>query len=108
MINEKHINNSLDKIRSLFNKASERIEALKQGEKIPATKLAEDIAKEIGMTGAQIYPVLIFLIKDYPGMQIKKGASGGISRLPIIEETAKDLAPTLVADEIKKEDNNEE
>lgn len=77
-MNTKHIDDSLAKIRTVFEKASQRIEALKTGEKIPATKLADDLAKEIGMTGPSLYPTLLFLIKDYPGVDIKKGAHGGI------------------------------
>lgn len=80
-MNEEHIAASLDKIRKLFEKASTRIEALKPGEKIPATVLAEQIAKEEGMNGPQLYPTLLFLIKDYPGVKIKKGAQGGIYKL---------------------------
>jgi hypothetical protein len=82
VMNEKHIAASLDKIRKIFEKASSRIEALKPGEKIPATVLADQIAKEENMNGPQLYPTLLFLIKNYPGpFKIKKGAQGGIYRL---------------------------
>lgn len=81
-MNNQHIESSLDKIRKLFEKASTRIEALKPGEKIPATVLAEQIAKEHGMNGPQLYPTLKFLFEDYPNVKIKKGAQGGIEKLP--------------------------
>lgn len=84
-MNKQHVEDSLTKIRILFEKASALIEALPPGEKIPATKLAEDIAKEYGMTGAQLYPTLLFLFKDYPGVIIKKGAHGGIMKLPLMK-----------------------
>lgn len=77
-MNSKHIEDSLSKIRTIFEKASQRIEDLKTGEKVPATTLAADLAKEIGMTGPQLYPTLKFLFDGYPGVDIKKGAHGGI------------------------------
>lgn len=77
-MNAKHVEDSLAKIRTIFEKASTRIEDLKKDEKVPATKLAEDLAKEIGMTGPQLYPTLKFLFDGYPGVDIKKGAHGGI------------------------------
>lgn len=73
-----HIELSLDKVRVIYQKASDKIEALKPGEKIPATELAKDLAAEIGMTGPQLYPTLKFLFDSYPGVDIKKGAQGGI------------------------------
>lgn len=76
-----HLELSLDKIRVIFQKASARIEALKPGEKIPATELAKQLAPDLNMSGSQLYPTLLFLIKDYPGVQVKKGAHGGIVRL---------------------------
>lgn len=76
--NQQHIDQSLAKIKIFFQKASERIDSLKSGEKIPATVLAADLAKDVGMTGPQLYPTLLFLIKDYPGVDVKRGAHGGI------------------------------
>lgn len=76
--NQQHIDQSLAKIKTFFQKASERIDSLKSGEKIPATVLAADLAKDVGMTGPQLYPTLLFLIKDYPGVDVKRGAHGGI------------------------------
>lgn len=78
-----HVDNALAKIRPLFEKARLRIEALKPGEKIPATKLAEELANEIGMKGASLYPTLRFLFDGYPGVKISRGAHGGILRLPL-------------------------
>ena len=78
---KKHIESSLDKIRVIFQKASEKIEALKVGQKIPATVLADDIAKDCDMTGPQLYPTLLFLIRGYPGVEVKRGAHGGIYKI---------------------------
>jgi len=81
MYNQTHVDESLAKVRIIFEKASERIEALQSGEKIPATKLAEELAQDIGMTGPQLYPTLLFVIKDYPGVAVKRGAHGGIIKI---------------------------
>lgn len=75
-----HIDASLTKIRTIFERASQRIEALQPGEKIPATELAKELAKEVGMTGPSLYPTLCFLFRGYPGVEVKRGAHGGIRR----------------------------
>lgn len=82
MNTQQHVENSLAKIRAIFERAAARIEVLKPGEKIPATKLSEELGKEIGMTGPQLYATLKFLLNDeYPGVDIRKGAHGGIVKL---------------------------
>ncbi len=81
MDSQNHVEVSLAKIQVIFNSAASRIDALKQGEKIPATKLAADLAADYNMTGPQLYPTLLFLLKDYPGVEIKRGAHGGIVKL---------------------------
>jgi hypothetical protein len=86
---QQHIEEKLNEVRALFVKAATRIEALAPGEKIPATTLAEDLAHAIiqpdgkPMTGPQLYPTLKILFKDYPGVEIARGAHGGIKRLPV-------------------------
>ena len=81
MSNQQHIEDSLEKIRSIFVKASDAIDVLKSGEKIPATKLAEDLAKDVGLTGPGLYPTLKFLLEGFPGVEIRRGAHGGIYKL---------------------------
>lgn len=78
MSSKNHIEESIAKIRSLFEKASERIDSLKSGEKVTATKLAEELSNQFGMTSQQIYPILLFLIKNYPCVDVVRGAHGGI------------------------------
>ena len=78
MSNQNHIDESLAKIRVIFEKASEKIEALSSGGKIPATALAAELGESVGMTGPQIYPTLKFLLDGYPGVDVKRGAHGGI------------------------------
>jgi hypothetical protein len=76
-----HIENSLGKIKLIFEKASERIDALKSGEKIAATELAKELGVEFGISGPVLYQTLLFLIKDYPGTYTKRGAMGGIYKI---------------------------
>lgn len=73
-----HVEVAVDRVRNLYLKAVARIEALRPGEKVPATELAKELAAEVGMTGPQLYPTLKFLFDGYPGVEIKKGAHGGI------------------------------
>jgi len=87
MFNKAHVEARLDKVRVLFEKASEIIEALPKGQKIPATKLAEELAKEFNQTGPQLYTTLKILTDDYPDRIIKRGAHGGIYN-PTDEERA--------------------
>lgn len=81
IMNKTHIDDSLERIREIFQRASIRIESLRVGQKIPATVLAEEIAKDYGKTGPQIYPILRYLLDNYPGVKITKGAKGGIQKL---------------------------
>lgn len=84
MANQEHIVKSLSKIQAIFEKASDKIESLKSGEKIPATALANELAAEFQlasgepMKGPQLYPTLKFLLDNYPGVDVKRGAHGGI------------------------------
>lgn len=80
MFNSDHVETSLDKIRKIFEKASERVEQLQPGEKVPATVLASQLGEEFGMSGPQLYPVLRFLFDGYPGILVRRGAHGGLLR----------------------------
>ncbi len=100
-----HLEAALDEIRTLFTKAAARIEAIKPGEKIPATQLAEDLAKEQGMTGPQLYPTLKTLLDGYPGVIIRRGAHGGIYRPLPTEVVAKPATDGNDAGESKTSDN---
>lgn len=78
---EKHMEDTLDHIRKIYKDAAVIIEALKPGEKITATGLAAEVAKRYGMSGPQLYPTLLFLLKDFPGTKQKRGVQGGIWKL---------------------------
>ena len=80
---ETHIEETLNKFRGWFHSASEKIDVLKPGEHIAATKLAEDIGTANGMTWAQFYPFLRVMLNGYPGVLVKTGSKGGIWKLPI-------------------------
>jgi hypothetical protein len=102
-----HIEKSLNEVRALFTKAATRIEALKPGEKVPATQLAEDLAKEQGTTGPALYPLLKTLFNGYPGVNIRRGAHGGLIKLaPGEVPTAQDVKPskTKVVKEVLADD----
>lgn len=98
-----HLEKALNEVRVLFLKAATRIEALKPGEKVPATQLAEDLAKEHGQTGPQVYPTLKILLEGYPGVKILRGAHGGIHRplpaAPPVDNAKADVNDGEVADE---------
>ncbi len=73
-----HIEVALGSVRKIYQEAATVIQSLKTGEKIPATKLAAEVAKNYGMSGPQLYPTILFLLKDYPGVKQKRGVQGGI------------------------------
>jgi hypothetical protein len=77
-----HVENSLVKVRQMFESAALHIEALKPGAKrLPSTVLADQIAKEHGMTRAQVYPVLLLLLEGYPNIARHNGRNGGIEKI---------------------------
>jgi len=78
---EKHVNDSIKLVSEIFNKFSFRIEAMSPGSKISTTTLANEIAKDYGMTGPQIYPFLKLLTTGYPNIIVKRGAKGGLLKL---------------------------
>ena len=92
-----HVEHALNEIRTMYLRAATRIEALKPGEKIPATELANELAKEQGMTGAQLYPVLRTLLEGYPGVDIRRGAHGGIYKLAAGELPGQKKTATVTA-----------
>lgn len=78
---EKHIEDTLDHVRKIYKDAADIIAKLNAGEKIPATKLAAQVAESYGMSGPQLYPTILFLLKDFPGTKQKRGVNGGIWKL---------------------------
>ena len=100
MHNSDHVNVSLDKIRTIFERASARIEALKPGEKIPATALAVELGAEFGLTGPQLYPTLRFLFDGYPGIIVRRGAHGGLIK-PDPSQSSKKTSKKNVTDTVE-------
>ena len=88
---QKHLEDKLLEIRSIFEKAIMKVEAIKPGEKVPVTKLIGEVAQEIGANAPALYHVLRYLFKDYPIIIPKKGAKGGLFR-PLYTEVN---CPTL-------------
>jgi len=69
----------------MFDAVSVYIEAMKPNEKVPATVLAKQMAEqltEFNMTGPQIYPLIKIVLDGYPGIEVKRGATGGVRKLP--------------------------
>ena len=98
---KKHIEDSLAKIRVVFEKAAERIESIPADgkSKIPGTTLAAEVGKEFGVPGPTMYPTMLFLYKDYPDTICKKGAHGGIYRVAPKTDSADEPVATIdVAD----------
>jgi hypothetical protein len=65
---------ALDLIRPFFDEAQAHIEAMKVGDKVPATKLAASIAERHGMSGPQIYTLLKFFFDSCPELKVSRGA----------------------------------
>jgi len=106
MHNVDHVESSLNKIRDLFVKASEKIEALQPGEKIPATALAEELGAEFGLTGPQTYPVLKFLFNSYPGIIVRRGAHGGLIKPGPTPEKKGKVVSTAPVDSSQESDSD--
>jgi len=78
---DEHIEKTVDYVRTIYKKVGEKIAVLKSGEKIAATELAAQVAQDYGMTGPQLYPTILFVLKDFPGTKRKRGVQGGIWKL---------------------------
>lgn len=76
-----HVDTAVNDIRKIFEDVSSFIEEMKSGEKIPATQLAAKFAEKYNLKGPDLYPTLRFLLRNYPGIQVKRGATGGVYKL---------------------------
>jgi hypothetical protein len=105
---DEHIDASLSKVRSLFEEASDVIEALRPNEKVTATGLAAMIAAKHSMSGATLYPILKMMFDGYPGVSVTRGAKGGIMKLPINSATPDVMAlaqtPAIVSDNVVEDE----
>jgi hypothetical protein len=82
MTNQQHIDHQLFLLRTIFEEASAKIEALKPGERLPATQLAHTIAAKYEINGIELYTVLkLFLFKNYPNLKVNRGRTGGLEKL---------------------------
>jgi hypothetical protein len=105
MDSKQHIELVLNqRLRPIFEKAAAKIDSLRPGEKVPATELAKELGKEIGMTGPQLYPTLLFLFKDFPGIEIKRGAHGGLCKLPTTKTVVDTATPDVKVDVTNSEE----
>lgn len=83
---DQHIETILDQIRTLFVEAATRIESIKLNEKITATQLADDLAKERGQKRSDIYPIIHLMIENYPNVAIRAGRYGGIEKIKMWDD----------------------
>ena len=76
---DQHIEETLNKVRDIYNDVASQLNSLKSGEKIAATELARQVGIKYGLTGPQLDPTLLILINDkYPGIEVRRGSLGGI------------------------------
>lgn len=75
------VDSALALIRPLFDEAQAYIDTMKVGDKVPATKLAQQIAERHGMTGPQLYPTLKFFFDNHDELEVRRGAHGGLFKV---------------------------
>lgn len=75
---EAHLEEIMADVRKAFDYAIVKMDALKPGDRLSNKDLAEECAKLIGKEKQQFYYTLRILLQDYPGVEIKRGRSGGI------------------------------
>ena len=79
-----HIDFSLQKIESIFNSTSTILQGMSLGETTTRTSLSHRVAPSYALTGAFLYPTLMFLFRDYPGMEI---GSKGVLKVAEVDAT---------------------
>jgi hypothetical protein len=95
-MNKQYVEDALNKIRPFYDEVAAHIDTMKVGDKVPATKLAEQIAERHGLTGPQLYPTLKFLFDTCPELVVKRGAHGGLFKIdPNVPEETKDADTTV-------------
>jgi hypothetical protein len=80
-MNAQHIELKLTLVKTLFEEVSDRIDALKPGERLPLTNYSKSIASKYGLSGPQLYPIMLLLTKDYPGTKTRHGKNGGLVKM---------------------------
>ena len=80
---EKHIEESMNKVKAIFDAVSDRIEKMEPGQKILGTAWAEELAAQFGdgWNGPSMYQVMRVVLVGYPGISMKRGRNGGITKL---------------------------
>lgn len=75
---ETHLEEMMADVRKAFEYATVKLDGLKSGDRLSNKDLAEECANLIGKEKQQFYYTLRILLQDYPGIEIKRGRSGGI------------------------------
>lgn len=80
-MNNVNVDKALELIRVFFDEAQAYVDTMKVGDKVPATKLAEEIAKRHGQTGPQLYPTLKVFFDNHDELEVRRGAHGGLFKV---------------------------
>lgn len=80
-MSNKNVESALDLIRPIFEEAQATIDTMKIGDKVPATKLAQQIAEHHGQTGPQLYPTLKVFFDSHDELEVRRGAHGGLFKV---------------------------
>lgn len=80
-MNNVNVEKALELIRPIFEEAQAYIDTMKVGDKTPAVKLAEEIAKRHGQTGPQLYPTLKVFFDNHDELEVRRGAYGGLFKV---------------------------
>lgn len=86
------VETALNKVRTFFLEVQEHIDAMKVGDKVPATKLADAIARRHDMTGPQLYPLLKVFFDNCQELLVKRGAHGGLFKIVPVDAIAETIS----------------
>lgn len=75
---DEHLEEMMAEVEKAFQFAVDKLDKLKVGDRLSNKELAEQCANLIGKEKQQFYYTLRILLQDYPGIEIKRGRSGGI------------------------------
>lgn len=68
-------------LKEILTEASVYIENMEANKTKPATKLAGEIGDKFSLSQQEAYSILVHFFKEYPGVEVRKGAHGGIRKL---------------------------
>lgn len=75
-----HIDKRVEDFRKVLEECSDKIESLKEKERLPVVAYAKELTEKLGITD-NLYHVLRHFLKGYPGIVVRAGAHGGVEKL---------------------------